>query len=40
MPAIPQKMCGFYVTKDFLFLVQISKETEMQYRPISQKVET
>ena len=29
LPAIPQKMPGFYVMKDFLFLVKISKETKM-----------
>ena len=29
MPAIPQKMCGFYVMKDFLVLVPISKETNV-----------
>ena len=34
----PQKMGSFYVMKDFVFLVQISKETKMYYRPISQRV--
>ena len=28
MTAIPQKMCGFSVMNDFLFLVPISKESK------------
>ena len=40
VPAIPQKMCGSYVTMDFTLLVRISKETKMQHWPLSRKVKT